>query len=64
MTLCRHKWEPRNVQRLMIGAPWTATEDLGPVTYILYVCNQCGNSKTEERRGHWSLADLKRKEGQ
>ncbi len=58
MCIFSHRWRPRSAQHVRVGMVWTADADLSPATYILYVCETCGNSRTEERKGHWNLRDL------
>jgi hypothetical protein len=48
----RHEWEPRGVEQL-----WQFSAIRCPLTEVLYVC-ACGESKTQEMTGHWTLEQL------
>lgn len=62
---CRHRWEPRAVYHYSRSSRTTthgvALGDWVPqglFTEVLYVCMECGESRTKELKGEWDLEAL------
>ena len=62
---CRHDWKVRQVTYQRKWAFLTDRNpptrlDLGDCTQVLQLCTRCGDPRTRELRGIWTLEDLKR----